>query len=157
MLVPAALLLVLPTALIDGVTAALAASPARRPLCIALASLASVSGSGCAIMCAACCSRWAVVRSAFRHGSLLLAFSGAPWVQEHAAVGVLPLMLNPLSALRVTMLFSLEQTAPASIGSGALVGWWLRHGGLWLGLMLTAWAALTFVAGVAGARRRLDI
>ena len=43
--------------------------------------------------------------------------------QQHPEAWVLPLMLNPLSALRVTMLFTLERTAPASIGTGALIGW----------------------------------
>src|SRR5688572_12424061 len=87
---------------------------------------------------------------------LLLAISGSPLVQQHANTWALPLMLNPLSALRITMLFTLERTAPASIGTGTVVGWWLGHGGLWLAAVLSAWGAVTFRVGVAGARRRLD-
>jgi Cu-processing system permease protein len=87
---------------------------------------------------------------------LLLAISGSPLVQQHANLWALPVMLNPLSALRVTMLFTLERTAPASIGTGMVVGWWLGHGGLWLAGVLAAWGAVTFRIGVAGARRRLD-
>ena len=87
---------------------------------------------------------------------LLLALSGRAVGAAAPDAWVLPLMLNPLSALRVTMLFALERTAPASIGTGALVGWWLSHGGLWLAGVLAAWAAATFGLGVAGARRRLD-
>ena len=87
---------------------------------------------------------------------VLLALSGIPWVQTHAAAWVLPLMVNPLSALRVTMLFSLEQTAPASIGTSALVQWWLANGGVWLAVLLSIWVAGTFGIGLAGARRRID-
>jgi hypothetical protein len=87
---------------------------------------------------------------------LLLAISGAPIVQQHGNLWALPLMVNPLSALRVTMLFTLEHTAPASTGSGAIVGWWLGHGGLWLTGVLAVWAAVAFRVGVVGARRRLD-
>ena len=87
---------------------------------------------------------------------VLLALSGSTWVQLHPDAWALPLMLNPLSALRVTMVFALEQTAPASIGAGPLVGWWLTHGGLWLGGLVSVWAATMFGLGVAGARRRLD-
>ena len=64
--------------------------------------------------------------------------------------------MRPLSALRVTMLFTLEHTAPASIGTGAVVGWWLGHGGIWLAGLLAAWTAVLFRIGVMGARRRLD-
>ena len=78
-------------------------------------------------------------------------------VQQHASTWALPLMLNPLSALRITMLFTLERTAPASIGAGVLVGWWLSHGGVWLASLLSAWTAAAFAASVAGARRRLDL
>jgi hypothetical protein len=87
---------------------------------------------------------------------LLLAISGAAVVQQHANLWALPLMVNPLSALRVTMLFTLERTAPASIGTGAVVGWWLGHGGLWLAGIIAAWAVVAFRIGVVGARRRLD-
>jgi hypothetical protein len=88
---------------------------------------------------------------------VLLALSGSPFVQQHADAWAAPLMVNPLSALRVTMLFTLERTAPASIGAGPLVGWWLEHGGVWLTAILGAWAAAMFGLGVAGARRRLDL
>ena len=87
----------------------------------------------------------------------LLALSGSPFVQQHADAWAAPLMVNPLSALRVTMLFTLERTAPASIGAGPLVGWWLEHGGVWLTAILGAWATAMFGLGVAGARRRLDL
>jgi hypothetical protein len=65
-------------------------------------------------------------------------------------------MLNPLSALRVTMVFTFERTAPIGIGTSPLIGWWLAHGGLWLAGMLSVWAAVMFGLGAAGAARRLD-
>jgi len=159
MLAPASLLLVLPTALTGGVTASLAfVSAAAAGVCVVFALLGLAVGfwvrdhvRGLLFALAF----WFTLL--FGMDLVLLAISGAPMVQDHAAAWVLPLMLNPLSALRVTMIFSLEQTAPASIGTGVLVGWWLRHGGAWLALMLTAWTAATFAIGVAGARRRLDL
>jgi Cu-processing system permease protein len=87
---------------------------------------------------------------------LLLALSGSLLVQQHPDLWVLPLMLNPLSALRVTMLFTLERTAPPGVGTSPLIGWWLAHGGLWLAGMLSVWAAVMFGLGAAGAARRLD-
>jgi hypothetical protein len=87
---------------------------------------------------------------------LLLAVAGAPWAQARQDVWVLPIMLNPLSALRVTVLFGLEHTAPASVGATRLITWWLEHGGLWLALLLTGWTAGAFGLGVVGAQRRLD-
>ena len=60
-----------------------------------------------------------LVRAAVRHGPRAArALRSARGCRQHADAWVLPLMLNPLSALRVTMLFTLEQTAPASIGAG---------------------------------------
>jgi Cu-processing system permease protein len=158
MLAPASLLLILPTALLGGMTGSLGfIAAAAAGVCIALSLL------GLAVGCwirdhvrglLFALALWFLLL--FGMDLVLLALAGSPLIQEHAAAWVLPLMLNPLSALRVTMLFSLEQTAPASIGTGALAGWWLRHAGTWLTLMLTAWTAVAFAAGVAGARRRLD-
>ena len=158
-LVPASMLLILPTVFLSGVTALLGlVAVATAGVCVVLALLGLAVGFWVRDHVRGLLLALAIwFGLLFGMDLVLLALSGAPWMQEHAAAWVLPLMLNPLSALRVTMLFSLEQTAPASIGSGVLVGWWLRHGGLWLGLMLSAWAAMTFGLGVAGAKRRLDL
>ena len=159
MLLPASVLLVLPTSLTSGLTTSLGfVAAAAAGVCLALALLGLAVGFWVrdhvrGLLLAL--GLWFVLL--FGTDLVLLALSGAPWVREHAAAWVLPLMINPLSALRVTMLFSLEQTAPASIGTGALVHWWLAHGGLWLAMMLSAWVAGTFGLGVAGARRRLDL
>jgi hypothetical protein len=65
-------------------------------------------------------------------------------------------MLNPLDALRVTVLFSIDNAAPAGLDSGALAGWWIAHGGQWLAIVLVVWIAAGLAAGLAGAERRLD-
>ncbi len=152
------LLLVLPTTLTGGLSWSLlyvAAAAAGVCLAIALLGLAigfwvrdHVRGLLLAL------GVWFALL--FGTDLVLLALAGAPWVQQYPTAWVLPLMINPLDALRVTVLFGLEQTAPAGIGTGSLVGWWLNHGGLWLALVLSAWMAAGFGLGLAGARRRVD-
>lgn len=158
MLVPTSLLLVTPAALTSGLSfPLLVLALSAAGVCLALALL------GLAIGCwvhdhvrglLLALGVWFTLL--FGTDLVLLALSGAPAVQQWPAAWLAPLMLNPLSALRVTMVFSLEQTAPAGIGTGALAGWWLDHGALWLGVLLTSWMLAAFGAGVAGAQRRLD-
>jgi Cu-processing system permease protein len=155
---PASLLLVIPAVLTGGLSLTLvfvAAAAAGVCLAIALLGLAigfwvrdHVRGLLLAL------GVWFGLL--FGTDLLLLALSGAPVVQRYPSVWVLPLMLNPLDALRVTVLFGLEQTAPAEIGAGPLVGWWLAHGGLWLSALLGTWMAAGFALGLAGAARRVD-
>ena len=158
MIVPASALLVLPTALTGGITPALVGvSGSAAGVCVTLALLGVAVGFWVRDHV-----RGLLLALGLWFGLLfgvdlaLLALSGAPWVQAHASAWVLPLMLNPLSALRVTMLFGLEQTAPASIGTGTLVQWWLANGGLWLFVLLSAWVGATFALGLLGAHRRTD-
>jgi hypothetical protein len=87
---------------------------------------------------------------------LLLALSGAPWIHERPALWVALLMGNPLDALRITVLFDVEQAAFAGLDAGGLVRWWIAHGWTWLALVAGAWTVSGFSAGLAGARRRLD-
>jgi Cu-processing system permease protein len=155
---PASVLTIAPTALTSGLTAPLVfVGAAAAAVCLVLALI------GLAVGCwvrdhvrglLVALGVWFVLL--FGVDLALLALSGSPFVQQHPDAWVLPLMVNPLSALRVTMLFTLEQTAPASIGAGPLIGWWLGHGGFWLAAMLAAWSAAMFGLAVAGARRRLD-
>ncbi|HTV00715.1 MAG TPA: hypothetical protein VMF13_09270 [Luteitalea sp.] len=159
LIVPASTLLVLPTALTGGLTAALAiVAAAAAGVCIALALVGLAVGFWVrdhvrGLLFAL--GLWFGLL--FGIDLLLLAVSGAPWVQTHADGWVMLLMVNPLSALRVTMIFGLEQVAPASIGASPIVQWWLGHGLTWLTLLLTAWMAATFGLGCLGARRRLDL
>lgn len=158
MLIPASVVLVVPAALTSGLSAPLTfVAAAAAGVCVALALL------GLAIGCwvhdhvrglLLALGVWFTLL--FGTDLLLLALSGAPIVQQWPTAWLLPLMINPLSALRVTMVFGLEQTAPAGIGTGAVAGWWLAHAGLWLGVLLSTWMIAAFATGVAGARRRLD-
>lgn len=156
---PSSLLLVVPTALTGGLSWALmAVALASAGVCLAIALLGVAIGFWVrdhvrGLLCAL--GLWFVLL--FGTDLLLLAIAGAPWVQQFPEAWVLPLMLNPLDALRVTVIFGLEQTAPAGIGAGRLVGWWLAHGGLWLALVVSAWTAAGFGFGLAGARRRVDL
>jgi hypothetical protein len=158
MLAPAALLLVAPTALTAGATAAmLAMAVAAAGVCLTLALLGLAAGLWIRDHVRgllAALALWFLLL--FGTDLLLLAVAGAPWAQAHQDAWALPMMLNPLAALRVTVLFGLEGAAPAGVGATPLVGWWIGHGGLWLAALLGAWIAAAFGAGVAGARRRLD-
>ena len=158
LLVPAAWLLVVPAALAGGVSSTLVlVAAAAGGVCVVFALLGLAVGfwvrdqvRGLLLALGV----WFVLL--FGLDLVLLAVSGAPWVQAHGDAWVVPLMVNPLSALRVTLLFGFEQTAPASVGASPLVQWWLAHGGLWLTAMLSAWMLAAFGAGLLGAHRRLD-
>lgn len=84
---------------------------------------------------------------------LLILLAGAPWIQANPSVWVAPLMANPFDALRVTVLLTVERSAFNAMGSGALVGWWTEHAGMWLVLCLAGWSVLGGFAALAGARR----
>jgi len=158
LLAPAAALTIAPAALVDGLTPALAlVGAAAAGVCVTLALLGFAVGfwvrdrvRGMLLALGA----WFVLL--FGIDLVLLALSGSPWVQRHPDAWALPMMLNPLSALRVTMLFTIERTAPASIGTGPVVGWWLTHAGLWLAAIVATWTLAMFAASAAGARCRLD-
>jgi hypothetical protein len=158
LVVPAALLLVLPAALAGGVTGALVAiTAAAAGLSLALAAVGLGLGywlrDHVRGLLAALALWFALL---FGTDIALLAVAGAPVVQAHASVWVMALMLNPLDALRVTVLFGIEQAAPAGLDAGHLAGWWIAHGGLWLVLLLATWTSAGLLAGLAGARRSLD-
>jgi Cu-processing system permease protein len=159
LLVPASALSVAPAALTDGLTSALAlVGAAAAGVCLSLALLGFAVGfwvrdqvRGLLLALGI----WFMLL--FGIDLVLLALSGSAWAQRHPDMWALPLMFNPLSALRVTMLFTIERTAPASIGTGPLVGWWLAHAGVWLAGIVATWISAMFVMSAAGARRRLDI
>lgn len=157
-LAPASLLLIVPAAIAGGVTRPLLAiAAAAGGLTFALAAV----GLGLGFWVRdrvrgllAALGAWFLLL--FGTDLLLLAVAGAPWIQRHPALWVAPLMLNPLDALRVTVLFTIENAAPAGLDSGALVGWWISHGGLWLALVLVLWTTAGLAAGLVGARRSID-
>jgi hypothetical protein len=158
MLIPAAVVLVVPTAWRAGPTgslAGLAAAAAGVTLALSILGLAigllirdRVRGLlvGLAVW-------FALV---FGSDLLLLAASGAPWVSRHPDVWVGLLMANPLDALRIAILFGVERTAFASLDVDGLIRWWLDHAWMWLALLVAIWTMAAFGAGLAGARRRRD-
>ncbi|MCC6164374.1 MAG: hypothetical protein IT182_13575 [Acidobacteria bacterium] len=156
---PAACLLVLPAALMGGASVVLLSiALASAGVCLAMALIGLAVGfwvrdhvRGLLVALGV----WFTML--FGTDLVLLALSGAPVVHQWPSAFVLPLMVNPLDALRVTVLFGFEQTAPAGVGVGRIAAWWLANGGLWLGLVLTGWMAMAFGVGLAGARRRVDL
>jgi hypothetical protein len=87
---------------------------------------------------------------------LLLALAGAPFAQENPNLWVAPLMINPLDAYRVTVLFAVERAAFSGLNAGQLAGWWATHAPAWLGALTAAWSGIAVIAAWLGARRRID-
>ena len=157
-LLPAALLLVLPSIIWIGATPALAGlAAAAAGITLAMAAIGLAIGFWVrdpvrSLLTAL--GAWFVLL--FGTDLLLLALSGAPWLQRRPDLWVALLMGNPLDALRITVIFDVEQAAFAALDAGGLVRWWLAHGRAWLVIVVTVWIAAGFGAGLAGARRRLD-
>jgi ABC-2 type transport system permease protein/Cu-processing system permease protein len=154
----ASLLLTLPTALAGGVSrdlALAAGGAAGVSVVCGLAGLAigfwmrdPVRGLIAAV------AVWLVLL--FGTDLLLLALAGAPLAQQNPDLWVAPLMVNPLDAFRVTVLFSVERAAFSELNAGRLAGWWVAHAPLWLAIVFALWAAGSSVTAWLGARRRLD-
>jgi Cu-processing system permease protein len=159
LLLPASLLLVAPAALTSGLSGGLLfIGVAAAAVCLVLALVGMAIGFWIRDHVRGLLASLGIwFGLLFGTDLALLAVSGAPWVHGWQEAWVLPIMLNPLSALRVTVLFGIENIAPAGIGASALVVWWLAHGGLWLTVLLAVWMAGTFGLGLAGARRRVDL
>jgi hypothetical protein len=87
---------------------------------------------------------------------LLLGSAGETWAQTHPDLWVAPLMINPLDAFRITVLFAVERAAFTGFATGQLTGWWVTHASLWLTTILATWTSVTAVLAWLGARRRTD-
>lgn len=87
---------------------------------------------------------------------LLLAVAGGAVIQAHPDVWVGVLMVNPLDAYRITVLFAVEHAAFSGMDAGRLTAWWVGHAAVWLGLVLTLWVAVSGGIAWLGARRRTD-
>jgi Cu-processing system permease protein len=157
-LVPASILLVLPAAFGGGLTPGLAGlAAAASGITLALAAIGLAVGfwvrDPVRSLLTALGTWFALL---FGADLLLLALSGAPWLQQHPGLWVALLMANPLDALRITVIFDVEHAAFAGLDGGGLVTWWLEHGWVWLALVIALWTTGGFATGLAGARRRLD-
>jgi hypothetical protein len=159
LLVPAAVLTIAPAAAAGGLTPALLlVGTAAGGVCLVLALLGFAAGFWVRDHVRGLLLALGVwFGLLFGIDLLLLAVAGSPWAAQHADAWALPLMINPLAALRVTMVFAIEQTAPASVGTSALVRWWLANAGPWLAGIVALWTAILFAVGAAGARRRVDL
>lgn len=154
----ASLLLVLPAALVGGATPALAGlAVAAGGVTLALAAV----GMGVGFWVRdpvrgllAGLGLWFTLL--FGTDLVLLALSGAPWMHSRVGLWVALLMGNPLDALRITVLFSVEQAAFAGLDAGSVVRWWISHGWTWLAIVVLLWTGGGIGAGLAGAARRLD-
>ena len=157
-LIPASVLLVLPAAFGGGLTPGLAGlAAAASGITLALAALGLAVGFWVRDPVRSLLTAlgiWFVLL--FGTDLLLLALSGAPWLQERPALWVALLMANPLDALRITVILDVEHAAFAGLDGGGLVAWWLAHGWGWLALVAGLWTIAGFTSGLAGARRRLD-
>jgi ABC-2 type transport system permease protein/Cu-processing system permease protein len=79
----------------------------------------------------------------FLAGFDLAALAGAhlPIVQAHSGIWAALLMLNPLDALRIGALFSIDKVPFDSSQAAPFVQWWLQHVTLWFVLLATGWTA----------------
>lgn len=84
----------------------------------------------------------------------LILVGGAEWVQSHPGVWVAALMVSPLDAYRVTLLFVVEQAAFSGSDLSKLTRWWLDNAALWLVICLAMWCAGVALMAIAGAKHR---
>ncbi len=85
---------------------------------------------------------------------LLILIGGSPWVHANPSAWVATMMANPLGAYRVTLLFAVERAAFSEADLHGLTRWWLHNPILWLALCLGAWCALAAFAAARGVARR---
>jgi len=87
---------------------------------------------------------------------LLLAVAGGTATQAHPNLWVGSLMVNPLDAYRITVLFAVERAAFSALDAGSLTNWWVGHAVSWLSLILFGWLAASAALAWLGARRCID-
>ncbi len=87
------------------------------------------------------------------YGLLTYAAAQTTWVEQNPGAWVIALLLNPLDAFRVGVLFSLEQV-PLTVPGGAT---WLTtltsHMGWWMAGVSTLWAAVGLASACRSVRR----
>lgn len=90
----------------------------------------------------------------FLAGFDLVALAGAhlPFLQAQPAAWTGILMLNPLDALRIGALFTIDKIPFDTTQAPPLVRWWLAHTGAWFALLAAMWTA----CALAWSARQLD-
>lgn len=94
---------------------------------------------------------WCVLLFAVDFGLLVL--GGSDWVHQNRAPWIAVLMLSPLDAYRVCLLFTLERAAFVDSELHPLTRWWLAHPVLWLAVCLALWSGASLALAVRAANR----
>jgi len=68
-----------------------------------------------------------------------LSLAGIPFMQGAPDAWTALLMLNPVDAFRIHLLFTLEQVAPESAAGSPLAAWWIAHSGFWIAFLTLLW------------------
>jgi ABC-type transport system involved in multi-copper enzyme maturation permease subunit len=82
-----------------------------------------------------------------------LAIAHLPSVQRQPELWAGLLMLNPLDALRIGALFSIDRVPFDRSQAAPLVQWWLGNLGLWFAIVCAVWIG----AAMAWSRRRIEL
>lgn len=86
----------------------------------------------------------------------LLATAGGSFTQQHPDLWVGALMVNPLDAFRITVIFSVDHAAFSGLDANSLTQWWVTHSTLWLSVVFMLWSAVAGTLAWLGARRQTD-
>ena len=154
--IPAALLLVLPTVVVAGGSLLLlGAAVAAAGVSVLLSWIGLALGLWIQDPVRGLISALAVwCMLLFGIDLALILVGGSEWVQANSGWWVAVLMLSPLDAYRVTLLFVVENAAFSASEMSSLTQWWLRHPVLWLAVCLGGWSGMAALLAAAGAAHR---
>lgn len=154
--VPAATLLILPTIVVAGGSSLLwGAAVAAAAITILMSWLGLALGfwihDAVRGLISALVAWFALL---FGVDLLLILVGGASWVHAQPEIWVAGMMLSPLDAYRVTLLFMLEHAAFDGGNLHPLTAWWVNHPVLWLAICVSAWCGAGAWSAAVGAERR---
>lgn len=87
---------------------------------------------------------WLALYLAFDAVALALAHLPVVWTSPDVWTALL--MANPVDALRIHSLFTLEGLTPEDAAASPLSSWWLAHTGHWLATITILWSAVLIAA-----------